>query len=53
MNIAVSSVLSARLLAAAAQRRGWSTSVEVWDADHPERRLSAAQIGRASCRERV
>lgn len=43
----VSSVLSARLLAAAAQRRGWSTSVEVWDADHPERRLSAAQIAEA------
>ncbi|MBJ9976286.1 PTS fructose-like transporter subunit IIB [Pseudomonas sp. S75] len=43
----VSSVLSARLLAAAAQRRGWSTSVEVWDAEHPERRLSAAQIAEA------
>ncbi|CAM4032955.1 PTS fructose-like transporter subunit IIB [Pseudomonas reidholzensis] len=43
----VSSVLSARLLAAAAQRRGWSTSVEVQDAEHPERRLSAAQIADA------
>ncbi|MGE7990242.1 PTS fructose-like transporter subunit IIB [Pseudomonas sp. NPDC089554] len=43
----VSSVLSARLLAAAAQRRGWATSVEVWDAEHPERRLSAAQIAEA------
>ncbi|WP_248918727.1 PTS fructose-like transporter subunit IIB [Pseudomonas entomophila] len=43
----VSSVLSARLLAAAAQRRGWSTSVEVQDADHPERRLTSAQIAEA------
>ena len=43
----VSSVLSARLLAAAAQRRGWSTSVEVEDAEHPERRLSAVQIAEA------
>lgn len=43
----VSSVLSARLLAAAAQRRGWSTSVEVWDAEHPERHLSPAQIAEA------
>lgn len=43
----VSSVLSARLLAAAAQRRGWSTSVEVEDAEQPERRLSAAQIAEA------
>ena len=43
----VSSVLSARLLAAAAQRRGWSTSVEVQDPAHPERRLSAAQIAEA------
>ncbi|MDF9618672.1 PTS fructose-like transporter subunit IIB [Pseudomonas entomophila] len=43
----VSSVLSARLLAAAAQRRGWSTSVEVQDADHPERRLTPAQIAEA------
>ncbi|MBC7210870.1 MAG: PTS fructose-like transporter subunit IIB, partial [Pseudomonas sp.] len=43
----VSSVLSARLLAAAAQRRGWSTSVEVQDAEHPERRLTMAQIAQA------
>jgi len=43
----VSSVLSARLLAAAAQRRGWSTSVEVQDAEHPERRLTPAQIAEA------
>ena len=40
----VSSVLSARLLSAAAQRRGWSTSVEVQEAGHPERQLSAQQI---------
>ncbi|MBV6287574.1 PTS fructose-like transporter subunit IIB [Pseudomonas aegrilactucae] len=43
----VSSLLSARLLDAAAQRRGWSTSVEVHDADHPERQLSAAVIAAA------
>ena len=43
----VSSVLSARLLAAAAQRRGWSTSVEVEDAEHPERQLTPAQISEA------
>jgi PTS system fructose-specific IIC component len=43
----VSSVLSARLLAAAAQRRGWSTSVEVQDAEHPERQLTPAQIAEA------
>ncbi|MCE1114801.1 MULTISPECIES: PTS fructose-like transporter subunit IIB [Pseudomonas] len=43
----VSSVLSARLLAAAAQRRGWSTSVEVQEAEHPERRLTSAQIAEA------
>ena len=43
----VSSVLSARLLSAAAQRRGWSTSVEVQDAGHPERRLSTTQIAEA------
>nr|WP_314483141.1 PTS fructose-like transporter subunit IIB [uncultured Pseudomonas sp.] len=43
----VSSVLSARLLAAAAQRRGWTTSVEVQDAEHPERQLDAAQIAEA------
>lgn len=40
----VSSVLSARLLDAAAQRQGWSTSVEVFDPQHPEQRLSAADI---------
>ena len=43
----VSSVLSARLLSAAAQQRGWSTSVEVQDAEHPERRLSPTQIAEA------
>lgn len=43
----VSSLLSARLLDAAAQRQGWSTSVEVHDADHPERQLSAAVIAAA------
>ncbi|NIE74010.1 PTS fructose-like transporter subunit IIB [Pantoea sp. Ap-967] len=43
----VSSVLSARLLSAAAQRRGWKTCVEVQDAEHPERQLSAAQIAEA------
>ncbi|WP_236232166.1 PTS fructose-like transporter subunit IIB [Pseudomonas juntendi] len=43
----VSSLLSARLLSAAAQRRGWSTSVEVQDAEHPERQLSATQIAEA------
>ncbi|MGB9090776.1 MAG: PTS fructose transporter subunit IIB, partial [Pseudomonas farsensis] len=43
----VSSVLSARLLSAAAQRRGWSTSVEVQDSEHPERRLTSAQIAGA------
>jgi len=43
----VSSVLSARLLAAAAQRRGWSTSVEVQDAEHPERQLTPVQIADA------
>ncbi|MHC8324862.1 PTS fructose-like transporter subunit IIB [Pseudomonas sp. LB1P83] len=40
----VTSVLCARLLDAAAQRQGWSTSVEVVDAAHPERQLSAATI---------
>jgi PTS system fructose-specific IIC component len=40
----VTSVLCARLLDAAAQRQGWSTSVEVVDAVHPERQLSAATI---------
>ncbi|NBA97865.1 PTS fructose-like transporter subunit IIB [Pseudomonas sp. R5(2019)] len=46
-NAMVSSVLSARLLAAAAQRLGWSTSVEVTDAQHPERQLSQATIDAA------
>jgi len=40
----VTSVLCARLLDAAAQRQGWSTSVEVVDPAHPERELSAATI---------
>lgn len=40
----VTSVLCARLLDAAAQRQGWSTSVEVVDVQHPERQLSAATI---------
>jgi PTS system fructose-specific IIC component len=40
----VTSVLCARLLDAAAQRQGWSTSVEVVDGQHPERQLSAATI---------
>jgi PTS system fructose-specific IIC component len=40
----VTSVLCARLLDAAAQRQGWSTSVEVTDAAHPERQMSAATI---------
>lgn len=40
----VTSVLCARLLDAAAQRQGWSTSVEVHDAAHPERQLSAVTI---------
>lgn len=40
----VTSVLCARLLDAAAQRQGWSTSVEVTDAAHPERQLSAATL---------
>lgn len=43
----VSSVLSARLLAAAAQRRGWSTCVEVQDSEHPESQLTAAEIAQA------
>jgi len=43
----VSSVLSARLLAAAAQRRGWKTCVEVHDAEHPELRLTPTQIAEA------
>ncbi|HEX8596234.1 MAG TPA: PTS fructose-like transporter subunit IIB [Pseudomonas sp.] len=40
----VSSVLSARLLDAAAQRQGWSTSVEVHDPRNPEHQLSAQTI---------
>jgi len=40
----VTSVLCARLLDAAAQRQGWSTSVEVHDDAHPERQLSAATL---------
>ncbi|MBC3384539.1 PTS fructose-like transporter subunit IIB [Pseudomonas sp. SWRI179] len=40
----VTSVLCARLLDAAAQRQGWSTSVEVHDAAHPERQLSATTL---------
>ncbi|OCR21970.1 FruA [Pseudomonas syringae] len=43
----VSSVLSARLLDAAAQRQGWSTSVEVHDPRNPEQHLSAEQIAAA------
>mgnify|MGYP006210525887 CR=1 FL=1 len=43
----VTSVLCARLLDAAAQRQGWSTSVEVHDAAHPERQLSAATLDEA------
>ena len=40
----VSSLLSARLLAAAAEQRGWSTAVEVSDPERPDHQLSAAQI---------
>lgn len=40
----VTSVLCARLLEAAAQRQGFSTSVEVIDTQHPERQLSAATL---------
>jgi PTS system fructose-specific IIC component len=40
----VSSVLSARLLDAAAKRLGWSTVVEIHDPHHPERALSAEAI---------
>lgn len=43
----VSSVLSARLLAAAAQRMGWETCVEVVDPHKPERQLSAQDIEQA------
>ncbi|SEJ31002.1 PTS fructose-like transporter subunit IIB [Pseudomonas sp. NFR16] len=40
----ISSVLSARLLDAAAQRQGWETCVEIHDPRHPEKQLSAAEI---------
>ncbi len=40
----VTSVLCARLLDAAAQRLGWSTSVEIVDPQHPENRLSTATL---------
>ncbi|GLZ85598.1 PTS fructose transporter subunit IIBC [Metapseudomonas resinovorans] len=40
----VTSVLCARLLDAAAQRLGWSTSVEIVDPQHPENQLSAATL---------
>ncbi|MCF4977541.1 PTS fructose-like transporter subunit IIB [Pseudomonas gessardii] len=43
----VTSVLCARLLEAAAQRQGWSTGVEVVDANHPERALSQATLDAA------
>jgi PTS system fructose-specific IIC component len=43
----VSSVLSARLLDAVAQRQGWSTSVEIQDPNHPERRLLPETIAAA------
>ena len=43
----VSSVLSARLLDAAAQRQGWSTCVEVHDPQQPDRRLSDVAIQEA------
>ncbi|SHN12121.1 PTS system D-fructose-specific IIB component (F1P-forming), Frc family /PTS system D-fructose-specific IIC component (F1P-forming), Frc family [Pseudomonas asturiensis] len=40
----VSSVLSARLLEAAAMRQGWETSVEIIDPHKPDRQLSAQDI---------
>ncbi|OLS64937.1 PTS fructose-like transporter subunit IIB [Pseudomonas putida] len=43
----VSSVVSARLLDAAAQRLGWSTCVEVHDPARPERHLSPTAIADA------
>nr|WP_319527343.1 PTS fructose-like transporter subunit IIB [Pseudomonas laurentiana] len=46
-NAMVSSVLSARLLEAAARRQGYGTSVEVHDPAHPERQLLAADIDAA------
>jgi len=43
----ISSVLSARLLDAAAQRQGWTTCVEVHDPRQPEKQLSDADIDSA------
>lgn len=43
----ISSVLSARLLRAAAGRLGWSVCVEQRDPQHPERQLSEGQIAAA------
>ncbi|MCI8209073.1 PTS fructose transporter subunit IIBC [Pseudomonas sp. S25] len=43
----VSSVLSARLLDAAAQRMGWSTCVEVFDPRNPTQLLSAQEVADA------
>ncbi|QIE85737.1 PTS fructose-like transporter subunit IIB [Pseudomonas nitroreducens] len=43
----ISSVLSARLLRAAAERLGWSVCVEQRDPQHPERQLSEGQIAAA------
>lgn len=43
----ISSVLSARLLDAAAQRQGWATSVEVHDPRDPQKQLSAQDIASA------
>ncbi|MBD9502910.1 PTS fructose-like transporter subunit IIB [Pseudomonas sp. PDM17] len=43
----ISSVLSARLLRAAAERLGWSVCVEQCDPQHPERQLSDGQIAAA------
>ncbi|WP_268797863.1 PTS fructose-like transporter subunit IIB [Pseudomonas huanghezhanensis] len=43
----ISSVLSARLLDAAAQRLGWSTSVEVHNPRNPEQQLTSADIDAA------
>lgn len=43
----ISSVLSARLLEAAAQRQGWSTSVEIHDPRQPHGQLSAQAIAAA------
>ena len=43
----VTSVISARLLEAAAQRLGWTVHVEVQDPQHPEARLSAETIAAA------